>query len=252
MTTQQVLSAVLLATATFAISTVQAFSPTPHNNQKIESFSQAKKKLLTNVYNDHRTTLYCGASFNSKKQVVDYKGYASSKYKKRAKRIEWEHVVPAENFGRTFAAWREGDAQCVNSKGKKYKGRRCANKASKEYRLMQADMYNLFPAIGAVNAYRSNFNFVMQPQEKSDFGACDMRIENKKAQPPKEARGRIARTYLYMDSAYKHFKMSRAQRQLMQAWDKQFPTSSWECQRYQRIKKIQLNENDIMQQRCAA
>lgn len=34
---------------------------------------------------------------------------------------------------------------------------------SAEYRLMQADMYNLFPAVGAVNAIRSNYNYELLP-----------------------------------------------------------------------------------------
>lgn len=34
--------------------------------------------------------------------------------------------MPAENFDRTFIEWRDGHNQCVNSKGKEFKGRRCA------------------------------------------------------------------------------------------------------------------------------
>jgi deoxyribonuclease-1 len=58
---------------------------------------------------------------------------------------------------------------------------------NKEYRYMQADLYNLFPAIGAVNTMRSNYNFTVLPGEKSDFGVCVMKIQNKKAEPPVEA-----------------------------------------------------------------
>ena len=71
--------------------------------------------------------------------------------------------MPAENFGRAFKEWREGDGRCTNEKGHFYKGRRCAEKMSAEYRLMQADMYNLFPAVGAVNAIRSNYNYELLP-----------------------------------------------------------------------------------------
>jgi deoxyribonuclease-1 len=124
-------------------------------NQTIQSFSKAKKALENKVYFDHRETIYCSAKFDSKKNVIPPKGFFTEKHKKRAKRIEWEHVVPAENFGRTFSEWREGHPQCVNSKGKSFKGRNCASKVNEEYRLMQSDMYNLFPAIGAVNAIRS-------------------------------------------------------------------------------------------------
>ena len=223
-----------------------------HGNQTIDSFRQSKKTLLTKIFYDKRVTIYCGARFDTQKNVTPPVGFSASMYKTRANRIEWEHVVPAENFGRAFKAWREGDVVCVSSQGKAYRGRRCANKASLEYRYMQADMYNLFPAIGAVNAARQNYNFVMLPEKStSDFGTCDMRIEGNKAQPPASARGRIARTYLYMDKVYPRYSMSKQQRKLMEAWDKQYPVQPFECVRNKRIQAIQKNTNPILTQRCS-
>ena len=220
------------------------------HGEPTESFSKAKKILMSEVYFDHRVTVYCATTFNSNKVINLPPGYESSKYKKRAKRVEWEHIVPAENFGPTFTEWREGDTECVNNKGKNYKGRRCANKASKEYRLMQSDLYNLYPAIGAVNAMRSNYNFTLLPWAESDFGACQMKIDNKKAEPPIQARGRIARTYLYMEQKYPRYNMSKSQRKLMHAWDKLHPVNNWECLRASRIEKIQGNTNSIVSTRC--
>ncbi|WP_305845318.1 endonuclease [Photobacterium leiognathi] len=49
----------------------------------------------------------------------------------------------------------------VDRKGKDFKGRKCVEKANKEYRLMQSDPYNLYPAVGAVNATRQNYSFGM-------------------------------------------------------------------------------------------
>lgn len=219
-------------------------------NEVNQSFSKAKKLLETKVYQNNRTTLYCGASFDSKKNIKPPRGFHTDKHVKRSKRVEWEHVVPAENFGRTFIEWREGDKQCVTSKGKAYKGRKCANKANAEYRYMQADMHNLFPAIGAVNAMRSNYNFQMLPHVQSEFGSCPMKINNKKAEPPVEARGRIARTYLYMDDTYSRYSMSKSQKQLMSAWDKMYPVSEWECTRSKKIASIQRNRNEIVESRC--
>ena len=40
------------------------------------------------------------------------------------------------------------------------------------------------------------------------------------------------------------------QAQLMQAWDKQYPTSPWECTRAKRIEALQGNVNPIMAARC--
>lgn len=219
-------------------------------NESIESFSKAKKLMQKNVYHDHRETIYCGAEFDVHKNVIPPAGFTTTKYKKRAKRIEWEHVVPAENFGRTFNEFRDGHPSCVNKKGKSFKGRKCATKMNKEYRLMQADMYNLFPAIGAVNAMRSNYNFVAQAGGGSDFGSCDMKIDNRKAEPPVEARGRIARTYLYMDATYERYNMSKSQRQLMNAWDRMYPVSDWECVRAKRIEVLQKSNNRVITERC--
>ena len=219
-------------------------------NESIESFNKAKKNLERIVYMDHRETIYCSAEFDAKKNVIPPAGFTTTKHKKRAKRIEWEHVVPAENFGRTFSEWREGHPQCVSSKGKSFKGRKCASKMNKEYRLMQSDMYNLFPAIGAVNAMRSNYNFVTRVDAKSGFGSCDMKIDNRKAEPPIQARGRIARTYLYMDETYSRYNMSKSQKQLMNAWDRMYPVSEWECKRASRIEKIQGGINKIIKLRC--
>ena len=231
---------------------ISSFSSYSHTNQEIDSFNKAKKLLEKQVYNNHRTTLYCAAEFASDKRVIPPQGFTTTKYLKRSKKIEWEHVVPAENFGRTFSEWREGHKQCVNSKGKAFKGRRCAEKVNTEYRYMQADMYNLFPAIGAVNASRSNYNFTMLPAAEIDFGSCAMKIENRKAEPPKRARGQIARTYIYMEETYKRYSMSKAQRQLMNAWDKIYPVTDWECLRADKIRKLQKNENKVVTSRCAA
>ncbi len=215
-----------------------------------ESFRKAKKLMMDEVYFDHRETLYCVASFDSKKNVNLPIGFVTEKHLKRAKKIEWEHVVPAENFGRTFREWRDGHPDCIDSKGRAFKGRNCASKVSKEYRYMQSDLHNLYPAIGSVNAMRSNYNFTILPEAKSEFGSCLMKIDGGKVEPPSESRGQIARTYLYMEERYPRYKMSRSQRQLMTAWNTQYPVTSAECKREDRIKAIQGNENHFVSEKC--
>ena len=61
---------------------------------------------------------------------------------------------------------------------------------------------NFVPAIGEINGLRSNYSFTMIPGEKRVFGNCDMEIEGRKAEPPPDKRGNIARTHFYMDWAY--------------------------------------------------
>jgi deoxyribonuclease-1 len=219
-------------------------------NETNDSFSQAKKHLR-NIYADHRITIYCGAEFNADNSINLPEGFVATKYKNRSKRIEWEHVVPAENFGRTFPEWRDGHPKCIDNKGKSFKGRNCAEKVNYEYRLMQADMHNLFPAIGSVNAMRSNYNFTQLPENTPNtFGSCAMKIDGKKVEPPVASRGVIARTYFYMEQEYSRFKISKQMKQLLTVWDKQHPVTEWECIRAKRIEKIQGNPNKIVNERC--
>jgi deoxyribonuclease-1 len=220
-------------------------------NQIISSFGKAKKLLQEKIYFDHRKSLYCDANFSEVRFVEFPIGFISSNHIKRSKKIEWEHVVPAENFGKLFSEWTRGHFKCLTRNGSPYKGRRCAEKMNENFKYMAADMYNLFPAIGSVNALRSNYNFEMLDVNiKSDFGSCDMRIDNKKAQPPEQARGRIARAYLYMEHTYRQYEMPTSQRNLMNSWNNQYPVSVWECVRANRIKEIQGNSHVIYEKIC--
>lgn len=145
--------------------------PAGAQNTTIQSFNKAKKTLARQVYQDHKITFYCGCPYEGK-AVSPCETYSpKKKTSKRSKRIEWEHIVPAAHFGRSFREWREGHKECINSKGKSFKGRNCASKMNKKYRYMQSDMYNLVPAIGEVNGLRSNYRFGMISGEQRDFGA---------------------------------------------------------------------------------
>jgi deoxyribonuclease-1 len=221
-----------------------------NQNIHITSFSKSKK-LLLKVYKDNPVTLYCGCSFKGKKPILSSCGYVPSKDSKRANRIEWEHVVPAHAFGKSFSEWRDGHPKCVKKNGKKFKGRKCAEKMNDEYRRMQADMFNLYPAIGEVNARRSNYSMSIIEGENREFGKCDVEISDGIIEPGEEIRGEIARTYLYMDSAYPDRGIiSKKNRKLFNAWNKIDPVDEWECERAKRIENIQGNRNEIVRLNC--
>ncbi len=225
--------------------------PSEKGNLKIKSFSKAKR-LLGEIHTGHRTTLYCGCRFNEDRKI-DHKscGYRVKKDKKRAARVEWEHVVPAHAFGQRFEAWRKGHPRCQR-KGRPFKGRSCAERASPEFRQMQADMYNLFPSVGEVNGQRSNYRMAEIPGEKREFGDCDFEVEDRKVEPRPSARGKIARAYLYMNAVYPGFGIvTKKSRRLFEAWAKKHPPTAWECERGRKIKAVQGNANPILEQACA-
>ena len=105
--------------------------PATEGNSTITSFSSSKTKLKKlYVAAGHFTTFYCGSTFDADFNLDHSKsGFTFRKNETRANRVEWEHIVPAEAFGKSFAEWRDGHPDCLDSKGEAYKGRRCAAKA---------------------------------------------------------------------------------------------------------------------------
>ncbi|MEH6347762.1 MAG: endonuclease [Bermanella sp.] len=205
------------------------------------SFSKSKKALAKTIYADHKISFYCGCDYslkpkpkkpNKKQLTPDWQScdYTPRKQAKRASRIEWEHVMPAHHFGQHMQCWRDS-------------GRKACKK-DPVFKAMEADMYNLVPAVGEVNGDRSNFKFGMIDGEKRAYGQCDVEIDFKarKVEPKPSIRGDIARIYFYMSEKYR-VKLSKQQRQLMSTWDKKDPIDAWERERNLRIKKIQGNKN---------
>ena len=217
-------------------------------NNTIESYSEAKWRMYNQVYHDHRITLYCGAEYDQERNVFLPEGFEIHDHFDRAYRVETEHIVAAENFGRAFSEWREGAQQCINSRGRAFKGRKCAE-TNRGFRLMESDLHNLAPVIGAVNAKRSNYRFGILPNVEPTFGICVMKIHGRVVEPADAAKGIVARTHLYMSDAYPaRFRLSHAQRQLFEAWDRQFPPDA--CEREKRIASIQGNRNVITANQC--
>ena len=93
----------------------------------------------------------------------------------RAKRMEWEHIVPASEFGHNRQCWNE--AICTDSHGKKYKGRRCCEKMDPEFKRMEDDLMDLVPADGEVNGDRSDFLYAILNEPSGQYGQCPMVID---------------------------------------------------------------------------
>ena len=237
-------------------------------NRYSQSFYAVKQVMLNKIYYDHLQTLYCDAEFDKFKHIkkpqgfklpnirkVDFKVYdiSAEELKRKSERMEWEHIVPAENFGRTFTEWSKGHKNCVSNKGKHFKGRSCAVQENEDFRYMYTDMYNLYPAIGAVNYLRANFNFTQFNQRdnvKNLFGSCSLKISKNKVEPHNEVKGLIARTYFYMEQTYPRYKIGEPMRSILKIWDKKYPVTDWECQRAYRIEKVQGNANRNVKKEC--
>ena len=210
------------------------------NNYHQNNFQQAKT-FAAAINADAPGSFYCGCKiqWQGKKGIPDLNscGYQVRKNANRAARIEWEHVMPACEFGHQRQSWQDG-------------GRKNCSK-DPDYRRIETDLHNLQPAVGEVNGDRGNFAYSQWNGSEQHYGQCEMKIDCKlnQAEPPARARGAIARTYFYMRDQY-HLRISRQQTQLFTAWNKLYPVTIWECERDQRIAKVQGNHNPYVQQAC--
>lgn len=210
------------------------------NNYHQNNFQQAKT-FAAAINADAPGSFYCGCKiqWQGKKGIPDLNscGYQVRKNANRAARIEWEHVMPAWEFGHQRQCWQDG-------------GRKNCSK-DLDYRRIETDLHNLQPAVGEVNGDRGNFAYSQWNGSEQQYGQCEMKIDFKlkQAEPPARARGAIARTYFYMRDQY-HLRISRQQTQLFTAWNKLYPVTIWECERDQRIAKVQGNHNPYVQQAC--
>lgn len=218
---------------------LSAFSLDPESYHQ-NNFQQAKT-FAAAINADAPGDFYCGCkiTWHGKKGVPDLNscGYTVRKNANRAERIEWEHVMPAWEFGHQRQCWQNG-------------GRKNCTKDA-DYRRIESDLHNLQPAVGEVNGDRNNFQYSQWNGGDQQYGQCSMKVDFKEklAQPPERARGIIARTYFYMRDQY-HLRLSRQQTQLFTVWDKQYPVTPWECERDNRIARVQGNHNPYVQQAC--
>ncbi len=212
---------------------------------------QAKLNLRQKVYieDNIRRTIYCNISYD---EYGKFRLPVDFPVSNRPKRIEWEHIVPSSKLGQNYTEWTQGHPLCVNERGKAYKGRKCARNANKEFELMEADMYNLYPSISYVNEARSNYEFSLLPNSEYYFSDCRVKISKGKIEPPAYSRGQVARAYLYMDSTYDRYSMSERERKLMTLWSTKYPVTKNECLRTKRIESIQSNENKVVKDLCIA
>lgn len=227
----------LIAVALSFCTILPAFATPP------ATFSEAKVVAKQKVYLDQANSpmgdLYCGCKWTWVGQSggrVDAEscGLKARKQEERAERTEWEHIVPAWTFGHQRQCWQDGGREhCVSD--------------DPVFQAMEADLFNLYPSVGEVNGDRSNFNYGMASGVAPQYGQCKTKVnfDQHAAEPRDEVKGLVARTTFYMFDRY-NLSMSRQQQQLLMAWSKQYPVTSWESERNRRIAAIMGHSNPFV------
>jgi len=209
------------------------------------NFQEAKKQARI-IWNAHRITVYCGCKYD-KHLIVDHKScHYTPGDSKRAKRVEWEHIVPVSRFGAQRVCWQK--KLCKKKNRKKFKGRNCCELIDKQFREMYTDLHNLVPVIGEVNQARKNYHFDEDypgiDLDAVNFHGCKIAISDRyfTVVPKDETRGLIARAYLYMADRYS-IELSTHEVALFMRWHAIFPPSAWEIEWNNKIHQIQRKNN---------
>ncbi|MEL0028203.1 MAG: endonuclease [Perlucidibaca sp.] len=207
------------------------------------NFREAKRFLMAVVHHPGEKDYYCGCAIaaQGRKWTVDWSscGFEPRRNPGRAGRVEWEHVVPASEFGRQRACWRAG-------------GRDNCSENDPVFAAMEGDPYNLLPVVGEVNGDRGNLRYGMIPDDAGQgYGACGSRVDFKAKvfMPRPDARGDVARTYLYFRDRY-GLKLSRQSEQLYAAWSQSDPVDARECRRAEVISQRTGAENRVLAKAC--
>lgn len=211
------------------------------------SYREAKRWLFEVVHAGRRTTLYCGCRFDANKRLDPGScGYRAIRDQERAARAEAEHVIPASWIGQGRACWTK--KICRDDNGKPFGGRDCCEAIDRDYQRAAFDLINLWPALGDLNARRSNFRFAEVPGEGRALGRCDVEIDPdaRTIEPRPAIRGDIARIGLYMADVH-GVRLSRHHRQLFEAWRVADPPDAAERERDARIRALQGRGNPLVE-----
>jgi len=210
------------------------------------SFSAARTALYDTVYSGHRVTFYCGCRYDRDGRTdLEGCGLGTLLGSSRAIRVEAEHVFPVSQFGNSRRCWREPAAfsKCRSDGGNTLSGRACCERVDPTFVTAHNDLHNLVPAVGAINAARSDFNWG-ELRSGQRLGDCEMRFDPilRRVQPPDAVRGEIARTMFYMRDTY-GFRLSRQDEKLYAVWNNADPPDVWEIERNRRIRRLQGKGN---------
>ncbi|MDH4201010.1 MAG: endonuclease [Spirochaetia bacterium] len=221
-----------------------------NRNHKFKEFSLAKKAVFT--ADVEKKTFYCGCPYNERKEInLQACGYQFRKSRKRASKVEIEHVVPADKLCGQTPEWKSGSEKCVDSNGRHFKGRKCASRYNPVCVMAYNDIENLRPAIGEINNDRSDYSFAEIKNKETSYGTCRFFIKNGVVDPPENVHGDIARIYLHMNATYPELNLSAPDEiKLFQKWSGLDPATEEECRKNKKIHDIQGTYNFFILEQC--
>jgi deoxyribonuclease-1 len=199
---------------------------------------------MMKIFKADNLTFYCGCTFNQDKNINFGSCYQPiDKFPNRIN-IEQEHVVPAKFFGGHRNCWNK-PPECALPNNRSKGNRKCCRDTDPEFRKAEADLHNLRPAIGQLNAWRSDKPYGVIAGEEH-IGGCDFEIKDKVAEPREPIRGDIGRVFLYMIDAW-DMPLDDEQRNMYIEWSNSDPVTHAEKEINRKICEVQGNSNNLVE-----
>lgn len=189
--------------------------------------AQSQATLLAKeIYAHHPFTFFCEKPIEHDGTVI---ARACDVCPEHDVKVKWMSIVPTKRLAEHRLC--NEKPICVNSKGKAYKGISCCRKVDPQFTAMETDPFNLAPEEPIL--YQLNrANRIGRVAPTHSQYICDLRhdFRTKTIQPPYQARGIIARTYLYLNTTY-DLDLSDEEAALFRQWHLEYPADSWEKER---------------------
>ena len=207
------------------------------------------KNLLKMMDLDYKIAPLTGCSYNyditscMDKTIVDTRLCNVSEVNQT---IKWIQVVPDWFFGRHMDCMNKDICTNVFTK-EKFGSPMCCRRVNPKYKMMEADLFNLIPAISKVASKRESRLFfdVVKPE----FSVGNLKFDDDFIEPRDEVKGDIARVYLYMDARY-DLNLSKQQKETYFRWHALDPVDRHECSVAKIILKVQGGENSLVEEGC--
>ena len=201
----------LAAALALYISLFAVSSSFAQGQTKIRDYETARRQYFWNqLYDNGGRDLYCGVRF------------------RKGQRLSVEHVYAADWIADKFG--------CEN--------RDCNHPT---YKFAEADLHNLWPALGAINSSRGKSFFGEIPDIKPRLppSIADLKCSYKKlkdlVEPRRSVWGDIARSLFYMHVEYD--LPLRAMLPVLKIWHRKDPPNNYERWRNKRIFDLQGTRN---------
>jgi deoxyribonuclease I len=208
------------------------------------SFENSKIELKEiYIKGDHRETLHCGCTFDELLQVSSnicaHSPRSFNTQPASKEFVEWVHAMPLQVIGEKLKCRTE--KLCSTATAPQNSGPPCCNQVSPKFKIIQADMHNIFPSIRTVPGPTLT-------HPKTSFGGMEenrLCATSDTALPLAHVRGDLARAYFYTSIQYR-IPIPEELENDLRTWHYQDPPDAWEEKRNSLIETVQGNRNPFI------